>query len=408
VASATQGPGHISRLPAFWIRRSVTLLLSPVGLLLISVTRLMIVADYNATTATTIASSGGYVNTILGTVVPLVPLFLPYLAIVLLIFRRFILGFMAFGAALLISPTRLAPLTAFNRLTADWDNTVALVKNNLALSIAALVVIIVIDLIAFRHTFGRLSLLAFALTLISVAFLLPYILYVYPIPRTGNYYAEFMRQPWLSAERIEVSSGISVVGYTLAEDDNWTTFLNASTRRVEYFRTSAVLSRQVCQVNSDLLAAPQSPLVPLLHAKPAKLPSCWPPTSRQAAAGQQERSETSAHRVSVSSRRFTDLTSLPPLNVCGSGDLIVTLSVELHGAPAGFRVRLDGTADLPPGAVRFDPLGAHDSFSFTFEAPAGPVSSKTITVQWRSPYGFQSHLERASVDARYADGSDSC
>jgi len=408
VASTTQSVGHASRLPAFWMRRSVTLLLSPVGLLLISVTRLMIVADYNATTATTIASSGGYVNTILGTVVPLVPLFLPYLAIVLLIFKRFVLGFMAFGAALLISPTRLAPLTAFNRLTADWDNTVTLVKNNLALSIAVLVVIIIIDLMAFRHTFGRLSLVAFTLTLISVAFLLPYVLYVYPIPRTGNYYAEFMRQPWLSAERIEVSSGISVVGYTLTEDDNWTTFLNASTRRVEYFRTSAVLSRQVCQVNSDLLAAPQSPLVPLLHTKPAMLPPCWPPAFKQAAPAQQERSETSAHRVTTASKRFADLTSLPALNICGSGVTIVTLSVELHGAPAGFRIKLDGTTEMPPGAVRFVPLGAHDSFSFTFEEPASSVSREAITVQWRSPYGFQSHLERASVDARYADGSASC
>src|SRR5215469_8005495 len=86
------------------LRRNIALLLSPVGLLLISVTRLMIVADYNPTTATTIASSGGYVNTILGTVVPLVPLFLPYLAVVLLLLRRFVLGFLAFGAALLISP----------------------------------------------------------------------------------------------------------------------------------------------------------------------------------------------------------------------------------------------------------------------------------------------------------------
>ena len=148
---------HASRLPAFWMRRSITLLLSPVGLLLISVTRLMIVADYNATTATTIASSGGYVNTILGTVVPLVPLLLPYLAIVLLIFRRFILGFMTFGAALLISPTRLAPLTAFNRLVSDWNNTVSLVKHHLLISIVVLVVIVLIDLMAFRYTLGGLS-----------------------------------------------------------------------------------------------------------------------------------------------------------------------------------------------------------------------------------------------------------
>jgi hypothetical protein len=80
---------------------------------------------------------------------------------------------MAFGAALLISPTRLAPLTALNKLTSDWNNIVTLVKHNLALSIAALVFIIMIDLMAFRHTLGRLSLFAITLTLMSVALLLP-------------------------------------------------------------------------------------------------------------------------------------------------------------------------------------------------------------------------------------------
>jgi hypothetical protein len=87
-------------------------LLSPIGLLLISATRLLIISDYNTTTATTIAASGGYVDTVLGTVMPLVPIFLPYLALALLLFKRFILSALAFGAALLVSPTRLAPLTA--------------------------------------------------------------------------------------------------------------------------------------------------------------------------------------------------------------------------------------------------------------------------------------------------------
>jgi hypothetical protein len=399
---------YAARLPGFWIRRSVTLLLTPVGLLLISVTRLMIVADYNATTATAIASSGGYVNTVLGTVMPLIPLLLPYLAVVLLIFRRFILGFMAFGAALLVSPTRLAPLTAYNRFVSDWHNTISLAERHELASIAILIIILVIDLSAFKHTYGRLSLLTTTLAIISVIFLLPYIIYVYPIPKTGIYYAEFMRDPWLSAERIEVSSGISVVGYTLTEDDNWTTFLNATTRTIEYFRTDAVLSRQVCQINSDLLAGPQSPLVPLLHTKPAKLPLCWPPGYVHQPGSQQELTETSTRSISISGSRFTSVRSLRPLSLCGSGPLIVTLSVELDGAPAGFRVKLRDGTNMPPGAVRFDPVGAHDSFSFTFVEPASSASRQAITIQWRSPYGLQSNLQRASVDARYANGSDGC
>jgi len=54
-------------------RRSIALILSPAGLLLISAGRLLIVANFNTTTAVTIASSGGFVNTLLGTVIPLVP-----------------------------------------------------------------------------------------------------------------------------------------------------------------------------------------------------------------------------------------------------------------------------------------------------------------------------------------------
>ena len=72
------------------IGRSATLalLLSPVGLLLISATRLLIVSYYNPATALAILSSGGYINTLLGTIMPMVPIFMPYLALVLLFFNR--------------------------------------------------------------------------------------------------------------------------------------------------------------------------------------------------------------------------------------------------------------------------------------------------------------------------------
>jgi hypothetical protein len=53
-----------------WLR---ALLLSPVVLLFISATRLILVSNYDTTTATTIATSGGFVATLLGTVVPLLP-----------------------------------------------------------------------------------------------------------------------------------------------------------------------------------------------------------------------------------------------------------------------------------------------------------------------------------------------
>ena len=173
MAAATRA----ERRASFWTRRNVALIRSPVGLLLISVTRLLIVANYDTTTATAIASSGGYVNTLLGAVIPLVPIILPYLAIVLLIFRRFVLSALTFGATLLVSPTRLTPLTALNSLKEDCQVVVVLVSGHLPLSIFILGTLLIFDLSAFGHTFGSGSMIAITLALLATAFLLPYVLY---------------------------------------------------------------------------------------------------------------------------------------------------------------------------------------------------------------------------------------
>ena len=85
--------------------RWTTLLFSPVGLLLLSAARLIIISDFNTTTATTVASSGGYVNTLLGAVIPLVPIFIPYIALILLLLRYFTLSIIAFVFAVFITPT---------------------------------------------------------------------------------------------------------------------------------------------------------------------------------------------------------------------------------------------------------------------------------------------------------------
>src|ERR1700748_579257 len=89
-------------------RRAVALLLSPLGLIIISVGRLLIISDYNTTTATAIASSTGYFNTLLGTLIPLVPAFIPYIALLLLLLRQFVLSLIAFAFTALFAPTPLA------------------------------------------------------------------------------------------------------------------------------------------------------------------------------------------------------------------------------------------------------------------------------------------------------------
>jgi hypothetical protein len=87
--------------------RWIVLLLSPIGLLLLSAFRLLVISDYNTTTAITIAESGGYVNTLLGSVIPLLPVFIPYLALILLLAEQYTLTIIAFAFTVFISPTPL-------------------------------------------------------------------------------------------------------------------------------------------------------------------------------------------------------------------------------------------------------------------------------------------------------------
>lgn len=96
-------------MPEDWARRALRILVTPVGLALLSAVRLLIVSNYNVTTAVTVAESGGYVNTFLGSLIPLVPVFMPYLALVFLAFRRFVLCALTVVATALISPVVPSP-----------------------------------------------------------------------------------------------------------------------------------------------------------------------------------------------------------------------------------------------------------------------------------------------------------
>lgn len=399
-------------MPGFWIRRSIALLLSPIGLVVISVTRLLIVADYNVTTATAIASSGGYVNTLLGTVIPLVPVILPYLVIVLLILRRFILSALTFVATLLISPTRLAPLMALNSFEQDWNHFVVLAKENLLISIFILIVLAAIDLWIFTELRGRPGLVTTTLALLATAFLLPYVLYVFPLPKVPSYYEQFMTQPWLPAERITVKSGDSIVGYPLTEDDSWMTVLKASPRIIQYIPVNDVTSRSVCQVNSAEPHIPGSPLFPLLNPKSVKLPPCGGPSpSTPGSTVSLQSTEWTNREVTTSRKRFHSVPGFGKLDVCASGELTVTVSVELNGAPAGFRIRVDRNQFMKPGAVRFVPAGAHDSFSFTFVQDLRPLDGldrHVLQLQWRAPCGIATSLERGTIDVLYQPGFDNC
>jgi hypothetical protein len=107
------------------LQRSSTLALalSPVGIIIIAAARLLIVSDYKVSTATAIVTSDGYVNTLLGSLIPAVPLFIPYLALILLFTRRFILGLLTLAAGALISPVAYPSTTSLHLIkTSTWSS----------------------------------------------------------------------------------------------------------------------------------------------------------------------------------------------------------------------------------------------------------------------------------------------
>lgn len=115
--------------------------------------------------------------------------------------------------------------------------------------------------------------------------------------------------------------------------------------------------------------------------------------------------------ATTSSKTFHPVPGLSGLNICALDQVTATLSVELNGAPAGFQVRVDGGGTMPPGAIRFVPAGAHDSFSFTFVNKVGPFEADdhhSFDVEWRSPTGAATTLERGTFNLQYQRGTQNC
>ena len=259
------------------IRTTIALLLSPIGLLLISSVRLLIISDYNTTTATTVASSGGYFNTLLGTAIPLVPVFIPYIALLLLLFRRHVLSIMAFAATALIAPTPLALPVTLTMARTEGHQILARATSNWLLTIVVVIAFVIITGSVRSALFRDKNFLRTLSTAISIAVataLFPYLYDVYPVPRTDGYYAEILREPWLPAEQIAVSSGRTYYGYTLSTSPGWFTVLLLSSRTINYIPAGNVTARTVCQVKQPHQLKQYSPLIPLLHTAPAHIPQC--------------------------------------------------------------------------------------------------------------------------------------
>jgi hypothetical protein len=96
-------------------------------------------------------------------------------------------------------------------------------------------------------------------------------------------------------------------------------------------------------------------------------------------------------------------------SICMKRGFSVSLTVTLEGAPAYFRVLMDGEPVLTPLAVRFDPGadGRPHTFSATFVGHASTFEGSDLhglEVQWRSPSGGAVTLVGGAANVLYQRG----
>jgi hypothetical protein len=256
------------------IRRSATiaLLISPVGILVIAAARLLIIANYNTATAAAIVTSTGYVNALLGTVIPLVPIFLPYLALLLLFSRRFVAGSLCLLAAAFVSPTSatrsvfLSTAAREFRHTMNWTHEGFLIQALVGLLIIVTLVLLFCQLANFWSFVSTVGIL------LSIPLAI-FVVRLYPFPLGHSYYTQFIRQPWLAEETVAYGHGSSVTGFNLSADGTYMEFLKASSRKVTYIYEPSIRHWRICQQGS---ASSIRSLISI-GAAPVQLPACTPP-----------------------------------------------------------------------------------------------------------------------------------
>jgi hypothetical protein len=259
-------PGRLSR------SATIALIASPIGLLVISVIRLLIVADYNPATASAVVSSGGYVDTLLGTIIPLVPIFTPYLGLLLLFFNRVIPGLLTLLAGAFMSPVAIARPAAVHLPGADWSlithrNVLVLIV--LVLLAAAFAVLLAGELMGLG--FGVVTRTAGT---VACVVLIPFVMRLYPFPLGSGFYTDLIKRPWLPAETITLSSGQAFTGYVLSDNGTWLTVLTDGTRTIRYYRSDRVASQQICQLTGPSATQPLIPLFPAHLSAPTSTPAC--------------------------------------------------------------------------------------------------------------------------------------
>lgn len=295
------------------------LVLSPAVILFASATRLLIVSNYDPSTAVTIAANGGVAGTLLGTLVPLLPPFLPLLAGMLVISRKYSLAAMAAGAMVLISPAYMEVGDAwivsrslgYRMVTLLWDGEWSRIwlsyRWPLLAGMAAGIIALVDppawmtnNWLRFREKYQSSNLrqsrniepafaplgalwiglyrLVFVVVMTCIATLAFFFLVaMYNVPHDSNAVSEIVRRPWLAVEQISVGNRpVTYVGYTISTKDNWQIMLDDQTRTIRFLVGKEVKDRKTCALRKA--SEMRMPLIRIKNAEYQVLPLCRKPS----------------------------------------------------------------------------------------------------------------------------------
>ncbi len=262
--------------------------LSPAVVLFASAIRLLLIANYDTTTATAIASASGVVGTLLGTIIPLLPPYLPILTILLVIARRWTLAALAGFATVLLSPTYVdSPRDGLITAWASSRQVSALIKqcewsllwqNYPGVVLSIVVGGLLVFFVAPMPLWSRPIVLKVVYCII-IAIMCGYVTVLvhtfYRVPFSAELASEIARRPWMPAEEIVFKSdGVSRVGYTLSTKDNWHIILNDVDRSIIYVRADNVATRTACKPSSTYIERSSLPVLPLRNILPETAKTC--------------------------------------------------------------------------------------------------------------------------------------
>jgi hypothetical protein len=238
---------------------------------------LLIVSNYNPATALAIASSGGYASTLLGTVIPLIPIIMPYLVLIFLFFNRVILAILASAATVFVSPVAVGRPAAGETVDRDWNFIIH--ASLIVIIIMIVLALIVVALLGVELLGLGFNIFMRTLAAIACIALIPLVSQLYSVSLAPDYYTELIRQPWLPAETITLVSGQNFTGYVLSDDGSWLAVLKNDNRSVYYYRDADVANRQICQLSAAQQKPPLVTFLPAQENMPAPTPLCGSPST---------------------------------------------------------------------------------------------------------------------------------